>query len=205
MKKPLIGLTGGIASGKTTVGKFFKKYGVVVIDADDVSRETTVAGSECLDAIVTEFGRGLLTDEGELRRKSLGALVFRDPEALQRLNEITHPYIWERSLERIREAMDTEAPYVVYDAALHVETGLYKKMDKLVVIGVEPELQIKRMIKRNGLTRESARLRLEAQAPLSERLKFADYVIENDNDRTALEQRTKAVHEKLLELTQAEV
>lgn len=199
--KPVVGLTGGIASGKSTVGKILTGFGVTVLDADQFSRDLTVRGSEALQAICTEFGESILTAEGELDRRALGARVFSDAAEREKLNAIMHPRIAKLSEERFRIAQDSPTPYVVYEAALLVELGTHKTLSKLIVVAAEPALQLRRVISRNNLTEAEARDRLASQFPLDKKVAVADYVIHNDDDREALVQRTRAVHEQILKLT----
>lgn len=200
MKKHVIGLTGGIASGKSTVGRILRDFNVTVIDADQLSREVVAKGTPGLAAVVAEFGSEYLLEDGNLDRKKLGGLVFGDVAALSKLNNILHPRIACLAAERIEAAQDTKTPYVVYEAAILVEAGIYKTLSKLIVVAAEPELQVRRVMKRNGLTESEARDRLASQFPLAKKLEVADYVIHNDNDRAALLARTRVVHEKILGL-----
>lgn len=198
--KHVIGLTGGIASGKSTVGRIFTSFGVTVIDADLLAREVVAPGTPGLKALLAEFGAEYQAADGGLDRKKLGNLVFSDVRALPRLNDITHPLVAKLAAERIQVALDTATPYVIYEAALLVETGNYKTLSKLVVVAAHPELQMERVMKRNQLTESEARDRLAAQYPLEKKLAVADYVIHNDNDREALVGRTRGVHEQILGL-----
>jgi dephospho-CoA kinase len=201
MKKLEVGLTGGIASGKSTVGRFFMDFGVAVIDADVLAREVVAKGTPGLAAVIAEFGSEYLMDDGTLDRKKLGQLVFSEVRALPKLNAIVHPLVAVLAAERMRAAQDTPTPYVIYEAAILVETGIYKTFDALIVVAAEPELQLRRVMKRNNLSESEARDRLMVQYPLERKLAVADYVIHNDNDRNALLERTREVHEKLLALS----
>jgi dephospho-CoA kinase len=197
--KPLIGLTGGIASGKSTAGKQLAKLGVTVIDADGLAREVVAKGSAGLREVVDTFGPELLAPDGTLDRERLGALVFADPEARKRLNAITHPRIGQLSAQRIAEAQTSATPYVVYEAPLLVETGTYRGMAALIVVATSPELQVTRVMARDGLSEAAARARLAAQLPLETKVAAADFVIHNDTDRAALIAQTQRVHQAILE------
>jgi len=200
-KKPIIGLTGGIASGKSTAAKIFQNFGVTVIDADQLSRVLSGVGTKAIHEIYQAFGEDVLLEDGNLDRKKLADVVFKDAEAMNRLNAIMHPKIAKLASELLARAQDdTETPYVVYEAALLVELGTYKEMSKLVVVAAEPELQIQRVMKRNKITESEARDRLASQYPLAKKIAVADYVIKNDNNRDALLARTREVHEKILGL-----
>jgi dephospho-CoA kinase len=197
--KTLIGLTGGIASGKSTVGKQLAKLGVTVIDADGLAREVVAKGSDGLREVVDAFGPDLLAADGTLDRERLGALVFADPDARKRLNAIIHPRIGQLSAQRITEAQASATPYVVYEAPLLVETGAYRGMTALIVVATAPELQVTRVMARDGLSEAAARARLAAQLPLETKVAAADFVIHNDTDRAALIEQTQRVHQTILE------
>lgn len=200
MRKKVFGLTGGIASGKSTVGKEFAKLGVLVMDADQLARDVVAPGTDGLKAIQEAFGSQYLHADGLLDRTKLGELVFSDPAARSKLNEITHPRIRALFERRVVEAQDLSTPYILYEAALLVELGLYKTLDGLVVVSTSPDLQIKRVMKRNSIDETAARARLASQYPLEQKLAVANVVILNDDDREALALRTRQAHEALLRL-----
>ncbi len=191
-----VGLTGGIASGKSTVARTFAALGVPIVDADQVAREVVAKGSEGLREIVAAFGEGMLLADGTLDRKALGARVFSDDEARRQLNAITHPRIAARSMERMTEVAG-EAPYVLYEAALLVENGLHHMLAALVVVAASEETQLARMAARDGLDEAAARARIAAQLPLADKVRVADYVIDNDGDRVTTERRVHEVHDAL--------
>jgi len=197
-RKPVVGLTGGIASGKSTVAQVLREQGVVVVDADQLAREVVAPGSPGLAEIVAHFGRGVLTPSGELDREALGQIVFSDAEARRQLNGITHPRVAELSMQRLAAAQDTETPYVVYEVPLLVETGLHAGMDANVVVAAAPELQVKRMVERDGLSPDQAQARIDAQFPLDKKISIADYVIDNGGSLARLKQQTRKVHGQLL-------
>lgn len=197
--KAVIGLTGGIASGKSSVARELVALGVQVIDADLLAREVVAAGSEGLAELVVAFGEDILNADGSLERERLGARVFNDQEARKRLNGITHPRIAQLSAQRIAAAMQTSSPYVVYEAALLVETGAHLGMAALIVVAVAPEVQVARVMARDGLDDAGARARLAAQAPLEAKLAAADFVIHNDAALTELHAQVVKVHQALLQ------
>ncbi len=197
--KAVIGLTGGIASGKSRVARILSESGVPVIDADQVAREVVEKGTDGLRAIVARFGAGVLTDDGALDRDKLAKIVFSDPEARAALNAITHPRIAQRSAELIGAAQAGDAPYVAYEAALLVETGVYKGLSALVVVSAPEHLQRERAIARDGATNEAVAARIRSQLPLADKVAVADYVIENDGDFDTLRARTLNVHTRLVE------
>lgn len=199
MAVPVVGLTGGIASGKSTVGRAFAGFGIPVIDADQLAREVVAPGSEGLAAIIERFGREVLLPDGSLDRKALAARVFADSELRRTLNAITHPRIARLSAERLASLDPTRAPYALYEAPLIVENGLHRSMQALVVVAVDPATQLARVVQRDGLTLQEAEARLAAQAPLAAKLEAADFVIDNRGELAAIAARVAEVHELLLE------
>jgi dephospho-CoA kinase len=197
--KPIIGLTGGIASGKSTVARILGELGVAVIDADLLAREVVAKGSDGLREVVGEFGTDVLDSSGELDRGKLGQRVFGDAEARKTLNAIIHPRIGKLSAERIALAQQSEAPYVVYEAALLVETGAHRGMNALIVVSADSQVQLERSMARDGLDEAAARARLDAQLPLSAKLDAADYVIANDGDLATLRAETLRTHHAIIE------
>ena len=175
----VIGLTGGIASGKSTVADLLAERGVPVIDADQIAREVVRPGQPALDEIVATFGRAVLGPDGSLDRKALGRVIFADPQARHRLNTITHPRIAEETRRRIARLAEQGVPLVIYEAALIVENGLQAGLDGLIVVAVDESTQLARLCTRDGLTVEEAHARLAAQAPLAEKVAAATWVIDN--------------------------
>jgi dephospho-CoA kinase len=197
--KPILGLTGGIASGKSTVARLLEARGVGVVDADRVYRDVVAPGSEGLAALVAEFGTGVLDGQGNLDRERLAALVFGDAQARAKLNAITHPRIGRRSLELLVALQAGPHPYLVYEAPLLVEVGAHKGLAALIVVATDPGRQLERAMRRDGSSAEQAQSRIDAQLPLSEKVAVADYVIYNDGGLDALEERVAAVHAAILE------
>ncbi len=199
MTVPVVGLTGGIASGKSTVARHFRDLNVPSIDADQLAREVVAKGSDGLRAIVAIFGEEMLLPDGSLDRKAMGQRVFSDAAARAQLNAITHPRIALLGAERLL-ALGTEGvPYVLYEAALIVENGLYRTMQALVVVSADAETQRKRLIERDGFTPDEAEARILSQAPLEKKLEVADYVIDNsDASLETLASRVRAVHDAIL-------
>lgn len=195
---PVVGLTGGIASGKSTVARFFEAQGVPVVDADQVAREIVAPGSDALREIVEAFGEGVLAPDGSLDRKALAAVVFADPGARKRLEAITHPRIGIASAERIRALAASHPPYILYEAALLVENGLHRGLAALVVVAAEEATQIARLRERDGLSEDEARGRVAAQAPLARKVEAADFVIWTDTTLEETEARVRATHAALL-------
>ncbi|MFW5877131.1 MAG: dephospho-CoA kinase [Myxococcota bacterium] len=200
MVKPTVGLTGGIASGKSTVARMFEGLGVPVVDADAIARQVVEPGQPAHEEIRREFGDGVLAPDGSIDRQKLGAIVFDDREARAKLNAITHPRIAERSGERMTELQKGDHPYVLYEAALLVENGAYKAFDALVVVAADRPTQVGRLGARDGLDATQARARMDSQLPLEHKVEVADYVIQNDGDLDETERQVRDVHQSLLEL-----
>ena len=179
-----IGLTGGIGSGKSEVSARFKARGAVVIDADALAREVVEPGTAGLARVVDEFGAEVIAPDGSLDRDRLAALVFDDPEARGRLNAIVHPLVGEATAQRLAAVPDDAI--VVFDIPLLVETGMAGAFDALVVVAAEPDVQVDRLLRLRGMTRDAALARIAAQAPLTDKIAVADYVIDNDGSLTEL-------------------
>lgn len=173
-----VGLTGGIGSGKSEVARLLAEHGAVVVDADALAREALAPGTEGLAAVVAEFGEDVLAEDGTLDRPRLGRTVFADPDRLAALNAIVHPYVARRSAEIMAAA--PQGSIVVYDVPLLVENGLQDQYDVVVVVDVEPETQLRRLVETRGMTEEDARARIAAQASRDQRLAAADVVMAND-------------------------
>ncbi|MGO1973977.1 MAG: dephospho-CoA kinase [Propionibacteriaceae bacterium] len=174
-----IGLTGGIASGKTTVSDLLRERGAVIIDSDVLAREVVEPGTPGLAAVVARFGEGVLDPDRRLDRPALGAIVFADPEGRAELEQILHPAIRRRAAE-LQEAAPADA-VVVHVIPLLVETGQQDRFDRVVVVDVSPETQLERLLARDdALTPDQARARINAQADRTARLAVGDAVISND-------------------------
>ncbi|MDH4281150.1 MAG: dephospho-CoA kinase [Myxococcales bacterium] len=196
--KPVVGLTGGIACGKSTVAKMFGDLGVPVIDADELARVVVEPGTPGLQQVVREFGRGVLDESGRLDRRKVADLVFGDEGARKTLNAIMHPLIGAAGAEQIRAFENDPAPYVLYEAALLVETGTYKAFSALVVVSAEESLQRLRLIARDGFTVSEANARIASQLPLARKVAVADYVVTNNGDLDATERQVADIHAKLV-------
>lgn len=178
-----IGLTGGIGSGKSTVAALYAELGAHVIDADELAREVVRPGSDGLAALVEVFGVRVLADDGSLDRAGLAEIVFRDPEARQQLNAITHPRIAARTAELIAALPDDGV--LIHDVPLLVELGMQAAYDLVVVVDAPDEVRLRRLVDR-GLTEADAQSRIAAQAPREQRLAVADIVIDNSGDLNSL-------------------
>jgi dephospho-CoA kinase len=190
-----VGLTGGVASGKSTVSAILAELGALVIDADALAREVVARGTPGLDAVVAEFGPGVLTPEGDLDRPAMGRLVFGDDAARRRLEAIIHPLVIERMAEI--EATAGEDDVVVHDIPLLAEGGRADTFDAVVVVDAPRDLQVERMLGDRGWTREDAESRIAAQATREERRAIATHVIDNNGTLEELRARVKEVLDEL--------
>jgi dephospho-CoA kinase len=192
-------MTGSIGVGKSFVASVFVELGCHVLDADLTAREVVLPGTPGLQAIAREFGDEILNADGTLDRKRLGALIFADENRRQRLNHILHPFIIARQDEILR-AWELEDPHGVgiVDAALMIESGGYKRFDKLIVVHCRPEVQLERLMLRDQLSREEAERRIAAQMPQEEKQKFADYLIDSSDGFDLTRAQIVRVHEKLI-------
>ncbi|MGH3361956.1 MAG: dephospho-CoA kinase [Nocardioides sp.] len=190
-----VGLTGGVASGKSAVSTMLVELGAVLIDADLLAREVVARGTPGLEAVVEEFGADLLTSEGDLDRAAMGALVFNDQAARKRLEAIVHPLVFERIVELEERAGSDDV--VVHDIPLLVESGRADTFDAVIVVDTPPELQLERMVEDRGWTRAEAESRIAAQASREERLALATHVIDNTGTLEELRRRVAEVYAEL--------
>ena len=193
----LIGLTGGIGSGKTTVATRLKGLGVRIVDADKIAREIVEPGEPALAELAEAFD-GVLNADGSLNRAELARQAFAAPDATEKLNSITHPRIRERTLERFAEARTDGVPVLVYDMPLLIENGEYKKMDHVLVVDSADEIRIDRLVNSRGLDEEDARRRIAAQISREERLAAADSVVDNSGTRDQLLQQVDTFWEQVV-------
>jgi dephospho-CoA kinase len=191
-----VGLTGGVASGKSTVAALLEEQGAVLVDADLLAREVVEPGTPGLAAVVEAFGTDVLTEDGRLDRPALGAVVFADEVARRRLEKLLHPLIRGRAAEI--EAAAPPGALVVHDIPLLVETGQGDAFDAVLVVDVPVETQVDRMVRERGLSREDAEARVAAQAPREQRLAAATYVIDNTGTRDDLRDRVTEVVDLLV-------
>lgn len=197
----IVGLTGGYACGKSTVAEMFVELGAVLIDADKIAREVVKPDKQAWFEIVAHFGKGILLENGEIDRKVLGEVVFRDKAEREILNAIVHPRVLEEELKAIEEIKDREPDaIVILSVPLLIESGHYKQCDKIVVVRVDKDTQIIRLMERDGFSREEAIRRISAQMPLSEKVAYADFVIDNSGSREETEVQIKEVFRRLSRL-----
>jgi dephospho-CoA kinase len=200
----VIGLTGGIGSGKSTVARMLAELGATVIDADAIVHELQAKGMPMVDELAREFGPGILTSDGALDRKALGAIVFSDEAARRRLNDIVHPQVGAEFARRLAAAIASNAPLVVLDIPLLFEgresgrgSAAARSVETTVVVWVPEDVQIERQMKRDGCARAEAEQRVRAQLPLDRKRALADHVIDNSGSRAETERQVRALYERL--------
>lgn len=190
----LVGLTGGIATGKSSVAALFRCMGIEVIDADLVAREVVEPGKKAWKKIRKEFGPVVFHADGQLNRTALGQIVFSQPDKRRVLNSITHPEIYKSIFFKCMRLLFTGHQFAVIDLPLLYESKkMVKYLHKVVVVACEPSQQIERLMRRDSITEEDALLRINAQMPLEEKCKLADYVIDNSHGTSETEVQTKAI------------
>ena len=178
-----VGLTGGIASGKSLVSKYLKELGAAIIDADELARNVVEPHSPACREIREYFGSGVFEADGNINRRKLAGLVFSSKIEREKLNSIIHPRVIGASMKMKEQYLnEKKAPLIVIDAPLLIETGMYKYVDEVWVIAVPEEVQLDRLMMRDKLSQQEANSRLESQMPLEEKLRYADRVIDNSDD-----------------------
>lgn len=198
-----MGLTGGIAGGKSTISDFFRLKGAFIIDHDLITREVQEPDGAAWQGIVDHFGETILNPDRSVNREALGKIVFSDPMELRKLNEIVHPAVyaqWKSDIARI-EAQKEDA-VIISDIPLLIEVGWTADVDLLIVVFIPPEEQIRRLMNRNGLSFEDAHKRLASQMQIAEKLKYADFVIDNSGTIEETRKKVDAVWEELIEREQ---
>jgi len=195
-----VGLTGGIGTGKSTVGLMFVELGCHLIDADQVTHQLFQPGQSVYKAVVQEFGDRTLAPDRTINRKVLGEIVFNDPEARSKLNGLVHPAVIQHQRDWLKE-METKDPtgISIVDAALMIEVGTYKHYDKIIVVTCAAEVQKQRLRMRSGLSEEQIEARIRSQMPLEEKVKYADFVIDNSGTLSTTRNQVQQVNSKLRE------
>jgi dephospho-CoA kinase len=193
-----VGLTGSIAVGKSYVCEVLAELGAHVLDADETARDVVLPGTNGLRLIVEEFGKDILTPDGELDRPAMAKIVFADKSKRQKLNSIVHPLVFEAQNDWLR-AREREEPngIAVVDAALMIESGGYTRFDKLIVVWCDPGVQLERLKQRNGFDDAEALRRIRSQMPQEEKMRYADYLIETSSGFDETRRRTIEVFEQL--------
>src|ERR1041384_1332644 len=194
-----VGLTGSIGVGKSFVTSVFVELGCRVLDADQTAREVVMLGTPGLKALTEVFGEDILAADGTLDRKRLGALIFADQTKREQLNHILHPFIIARQDEILNgwEAEDPKGIGIV-DAALMIESGGYKRFDKLIVVHCRPEVQLERLMLRDKLSRDEALRRINSQMPQDEKQKYADYLIDTSDGFESTRSRSVEIYQRLI-------
>lgn len=193
-----VGLTGGLASGKSFVGRLLAELGCHVIRADEIGHELLLPGTSVYEAVVARFGPAILGTDDQIDRRKLAAEAFSDPEKLALLNSIVHPAVFEREEDFMDEVQDRDPDGIaVVEAAILIETGSYRRYDRLVLVVCTEEQQIERAMHRDGCTREEAKARLMRQMPLAEKRKFADFVIDTSGTKESTAEQARQVYDSL--------
>lgn len=197
----VVGVTGGIGSGKSAATAEFEKLGITVVDADVVARQVVMPGTPCLQAIAEHFGNQLLTEGGELNRKALRQRVFSNPQEKEWLNKLLHPAIRQEIISQLEQA---DSPYVILSAPLLLENGLEKYCQRVLVVDVPESLQISRTIQRDDSPKKEVEAIMKAQLSRSERLEKANDVLNNDGSLEQLKQQVLQLHQRYLAATVAQ-
>jgi len=196
-----VGLTGGLASGKSFVGRTLRDLGCFLIQADELGHQVIEPGGEAYADVVALFGPEILNVDGRIDRRHLAALVFSQPDQLAKLNALVHPPVKERERDLVAEfAREHPHGIAVTEAAILVETGSYKDYDRLIVAVCRPEQQIERSMERDGVSREEVLNRLSRQMPLEEKVKHADFIIDTSGSKENTLQQVRTVYESLRKL-----
>lgn len=194
----VLGITGGIGSGKSTVSSILKQKGAAVIDADVISREVVMPRQKALEELTDAFGPNILDDWGQLNRKKLAEIVFNDSEKLQKLNSIVHKYVAERIKDNVKEQLQEKKNIIVIDAPIPIKTGFLDLCQQVWTVTADRELRIKRVMERNGMSYEEAVSRVNSQIDEQEYIKIADIVIINNYDYSSLKKEVECQLNRLL-------
>ena len=194
----IVGLTGGIASGKSTMADMFKKEGAYIIDIDMISRDVVKPGKPAWQDVIHIFGKEVLNEDQTLNRKKVGDIVFSDAEKRKKLEEIIHPKITAETLKKINEiAKKDNQAIVIIDIPLLIETDKQDTVNKVVLVYTSPQGQIERLVKRDGLSLEDAHKRLTSQMPIENKKKYAHYIINNEEPLKEIQKRVKEIFREL--------
>lgn len=197
----IIGLTGGIGSGKSTIASWFREWHIPVIDGDKLVREAVNPGSPVLSILADAFGKEILSEEGTLKRRQLGQIVFQDKAKLSRLNQIMHPAIWHLVESRLKACKDAGEKLAVLDMPLLIEAGWQSRVDSVWVVYVSTEVQISRVMKRDGLKRSQVMAIMQNQIPVEEKLSYADVIINNEGSEENTRRQVLQELSKISEFT----
>ena len=193
-----VGLTGGLASGKSFVGRTLRDLGCHLIQADELGHAVLLPGGEAYDTVVAEFGRGILDETGAVDRRKLAALVFANAERLSVLNGLVHPAVIRREEQLLEDAASIDPRGIaVVEAAILIETGSFRRFDRLILVVCTREQQISRSMSRDGCTREEVEARLRRQMPLEEKRKYADFIVDTSGTKENTVQQVREVYAAL--------
>ena len=194
----LTGITGGMGSGKTLVSSIFFEFGAYILDADAICRKLVEPGQPALEEISGYFGKNIIDEFGNLDRKKLAQIIFFDPKKKHVLEKILHPRVFKvENLEYNNICRKNPKALVIIDAALLIESGNYKKMDKVIVVNADKRTQIERVLARSDLDHNEVVARIDSQMPIAEKIKYADFVLDNSLDKISLRKKVKDLHIKL--------
>ena len=195
----IAGLTGGIATGKSTVSAIFSRLGATVVDADKIAHQALAREGAAYAAVIEAFGKGILGADGEIDRKALGAVVFKDPHEKERLNRIVHPFVYaaiEHRLQQLQQRPD--ASVVILDIPLLIETGRHTTCDEVIVVYIPEPLQLQRLMKREGIGETAAWHRIRSQMPIEEKRRHATLIIDNSGSRTDTNRQVEQAYQHFL-------
>ncbi|MEC9488164.1 MAG: dephospho-CoA kinase [Halanaerobium sp.] len=193
----LVGLTGGIASGKSTAVKYLQELGARVIDSDEIAHELLRPGQKSYQKVIQEFGTDIVDRRGRIDRKKLGQIVFANPALLSKLEDLTHPLIIEEINDRVKIMEESEDSPIILDAPLLFETNLDNIVDQVWVVYVQPDIQLKRLLQRDDLTEKEAKNRIDAQLSLDEKKRLADHVLDNSGSKQELKEQIERLWAEL--------
>lgn len=197
-----VGLTGGMATGKSTVGAELVRLGCHLLKADELGHKLLEPGGACYEPVVAAFGKAILDQNGNIERRRLGMVVFNETGALEKLNSIIHPAVFAFEENWFKQIEQTEERAIaIVEAAILIETGNYKNFDKLIVTWCPEEVMVERAVARSGWSREEARRRIAKQMPIEEKKKYADYLIDTSGTMESTLEQTRAVYDALRSVT----
>jgi len=197
----ILGITGGIATGKSSVAVMFSDLGAVVVSADELSRQTVAPDSEVLIALVARFGPEILSADGSLDRPALADIIFADPAARDDLNRITHPAIARLADETLHALKKAGHQLIIYEAPLLFEAGAESRVDQILVVSTDPDIQLDRLVDRDGISRAAAAARVDTQMPLVEKISRADYLVDNSGPVAETAVQVEHVYKELTGLS----
>ncbi len=197
----IAGLTGGIATGKSTVSAILKECGAIIIDADLIAHAVVKKGLEAYERIVAHFGKQILLPDGEIDRPQLGNIIFNHPDQKEKLNQIVHPAVFEEMERQIRKIeRRNSASVVISDIPLLIESGMHKRFSEIILVYIPEYLQVQRLMIRSDLSAAQANSRIRAQMPIEEKKRFATMIIDNSGDSENTRNQAVAVYQRLLQL-----